>query len=293
MVKKRLPDFIGIGFRRCATTWFHHLLNSHPQIGKPENGIHFFTRNVCQENSIVDARENYIESLKPFAKRKILLDLSVSYSYPENVKICSKKIYKITPQSNIFMILRNPIDRAYSDYLRSVRFSEIDQKLSFEDALSKHPVFLDRSKYKSLVKPYLDLFPSHKIKYFIFEDLVQDPLVFCNQLLTYFSLNKNFDQEKVIAKENTNKKTISYPTFNRFYYRTKNFLDDFFKDTIFENPWIQFKNNNQARHQKIQMSNLKNAEDFSKNLKENLMSFFKEDIKFIENSLGRKIDGWH
>ena len=64
----RLPDVIGIGTRRCGSSWLHDVLNRHPQVGKPPNGLHFFSTNFERGVSW------YAEQLEPFADRLVLME---------------------------------------------------------------------------------------------------------------------------------------------------------------------------------------------------------------------------
>ena len=52
--------------------------------------------------------------------------------YPEYCDLVAKTIYDINPDTNIFVVLRNPVLRAYSDYLRSIRMGEINKKYNLQ-----------------------------------------------------------------------------------------------------------------------------------------------------------------
>ena len=110
----RLPEVIGIGVRRCASSWLHRCLNQHPSIGKPENGLHFFSQHFGL------GLEWYLEELAPYTNRDLLVEFSVSYTYPEYYNFASELMARIAPHAKLFIAVRNPIERAFSDYLRSM-----------------------------------------------------------------------------------------------------------------------------------------------------------------------------
>ena len=68
------------------------------------------------------------------------------YFYNEDV---AKKIKNYFPKTKLIIILRNPIDRAYSNYNLSIRANT--EKLSFEDAIEEEMRFLDEHSFRESV----------------------------------------------------------------------------------------------------------------------------------------------
>ena len=169
----RPPDFIGIGFRRCASSWLHACLSEHPDIGKPMSGLHFFSDRECYSKGI----DWYEKQLESYSVKRILGEFSVSYTYPDVYKHAATRIYENYPAVKLICTVRNPIERAYSDYLRSVSLSELDKNISFEQAIELDSDLIERGFYGRILKWYEDYF-SGRVFVLLYEDLKANPYKF-------------------------------------------------------------------------------------------------------------------
>ena len=129
-----LPDFLVIGAKRCGTTSLYQHLSEHPCISRsPRDNIGFFNENY-------HLGINWYKSLFPtvFYKKKMesknkhCLFFDVTSTYMEE-ELTAKNVYEVNPNQKIIVILRNPVDRAYSHY--HVNVKEKSEKRSFEDAI--------------------------------------------------------------------------------------------------------------------------------------------------------------
>ena len=124
-----LPNFMFIGAAKSATTTFFDMLKSHDQIFTPQfKEPHFFN---------ID--ENYLKGIDWYQKtyfntvdsEKVILEFTPTYFYFTK---CAERIYKsLGSEVKFVVILRNPVDRAYSHYNHSLRDGHED--LSFDQAL--------------------------------------------------------------------------------------------------------------------------------------------------------------
>jgi len=187
--KKCKPYFIGIGCRRCGSSWLHKCLEEHPQIGKPSNGLHFFLKekitndDICEYESQIGKYED---------KNKIVGEYSVSYTYPNTYKNCAERIYKLYPETKLIISVRDPVERAYSDYRRSRVLSEISDKLTFEQAIEKYPDFFTRGLYGRMIETYLKYFPIEHVKILFYQDLQSDPQSYLENLYKYLNVDASF-----------------------------------------------------------------------------------------------------
>ena len=127
-----LPDFIIIGVGRGGTTSCFHYLSQHPSIiGSAYDEIGFFDENY-------HLGINWYRSMFPtkFLKKKIVnkygkcLTYDVTPSYIRKPWV-ARRIKELFPEIKLIVILRNPIDRAYSHYHLSLRSGS--EKSSFEE----------------------------------------------------------------------------------------------------------------------------------------------------------------
>lgn len=165
-----LPTFLGIGAPRAGTTWLNNLLASHPDVYTPtlRDEINFFDRYYGR--GLI-----WYESLFPAPehanKYKAIGEISPQYLECEQ---CPERIFTTLPESKLIIMLRHPVNRAYSQYGFFVQ--RRNYRNSFEDFLSERPRALERGFYSRYLKRYLRYFDKAQILILIFEDAVIDTL---------------------------------------------------------------------------------------------------------------------
>jgi len=138
------PNFIIAGFPKCGTTSLHHYLDEHPEIYMPaQKELHFFTFNILSnlnngpkdalvKKTQINNSEKYLNFYKGVTNEIAIGDASPSYiNYPGQFK----KIKEYLNDPKVIIILRDPINRAYSNYLHLKR--ENRETLSFKEAIFK------------------------------------------------------------------------------------------------------------------------------------------------------------
>lgn len=122
---RALPKFIIVGSVRSGTTSLYYNICEHPEIAPAAyDEIGFFDVNF-------NLGLNWYRSMFPLKSDKnITGEDTPFYFWREDA---AKRIKKILPNIKLIMILRNPIDRAYSNYHLGVRGGT--EKLSFEEAI--------------------------------------------------------------------------------------------------------------------------------------------------------------
>ena len=137
------PNFIIAGFPKCGTTSLHHYLNEHPQIFMPnQKELHFFTfeilsklkngpRDKIVKKTQIDNSEKYLKFYREVKNEIAIGDASPSYiNYPTQFP----KIKEYLNDPKLIIVLRDPINRAYSNYLHLKR--EQRETLSFKEAIN-------------------------------------------------------------------------------------------------------------------------------------------------------------
>ena len=125
-----LPDFIIIGSGRAGTTALYSYLIQHPSIipTSTENNnsvadLHFFEYMISDKISWYKSHFPTIFS-KMYRRRKsknsfVTGEFTSTYMYHENVP---ERIFNLIPKIKLIVILRNPIDKAYSTYNQQSHF---------------------------------------------------------------------------------------------------------------------------------------------------------------------------
>jgi hypothetical protein len=182
----RLPDFLIGGAPRAGTTWLYRLLDRHPDV--------YMARPATPEPKFFLVDALYQKGVD-FYSRTWFADVGgarlageKSTDYLESA-VAAARIARDLPSVKLVFVLRNPVDRAYSNYLWSrmnglevetfetalaleeQRDRDLPERLRFTRPFS----YFSRGLYADLLQPYLDRFPSDQRLILKFEDLVAAP----------------------------------------------------------------------------------------------------------------------
>jgi hypothetical protein len=125
-----LPDFLIIGAQKTGTTFLYYLLCQHPYVAPTsEKELHYFDTQKFGKG-IEWYRSNFPPPSSRDGQRIITGEASPYYLYHP---LAAKRAAQVVPQAKLIALLRNPVDRAYSDYQNRLR--EGNEFLSFEEAM--------------------------------------------------------------------------------------------------------------------------------------------------------------
>ena len=278
-----LPDVIGIGCRRCGSSMLHEAMNAHPQIEKPPRGLHYFSEHFDEDDAWYSSQ---------FAQNdncRVKVEYSVSYSYPEYHETAAQRIFQLLPHAKIFVTIRNPIERAYSDYLRSIRLCEMAPSTTFEGAIEQHPELLKRGRYHRLLKPYFKLFPHQRIRILVLEDLKADPNRFWDGLWQFLGVDQNVRPSP--PKNLIGKRAVRWAGLNRLIFATKTACDVGMRQVGLSPKWERFKRLGNSSYRRLLSMNSVSSE-MSSQTRQRLLDFYREDIRDLECMAKRVFDGW-
>ena len=197
----RLPDFLIGGAPRSGTTWLYRLLDRHPDVymAKPaapepkfflvdelyEKGVEFYSRTWFADAGVA-----------PLAGEK-------STDYLESA-VAASRIARDLPRAKLVFVLRDPVERAYSNYLWT-RMNGLETE-TFETALELEPQrerelperlrftrpysYFSRGLYADLLQPYLERFSKDARLVLRFEDLVAAPERLATRLHRFLGVNE-------------------------------------------------------------------------------------------------------
>jgi hypothetical protein len=277
-------DAIGIGCRRCASSFLHDCLNKHPDIVKHPRGLHYFSENYHL------GKEWYSEKMPKKIEKKLLIESSVSYSYPEYAEVAAKRIFEQFPNVKIFVSLRNPIERAFSDYLRSIRNLEIPSDITFEQAIVDYPAFLERGRYKKLLAPYYELYPHERIYIFIFDDLVSDVEQFLRPFYNFLGVAEDvLPIGEGLSTESSRK--LRWPKLQAGILNTKKLLDSIAGILYMEKVWGGIKEKFMRPYLAIRELNTHET-SISAATREKLYEYYRDDINWLAGKTDRCLEKW-
>jgi len=203
-----------VGCPRSGTTWLSRALAKHPEVFhaqpfRPEpkffliddlyaNGLQYYSDRWFQVadgyKAVGEKSTNYLES--PVAAERIAKDL---------------------PGVKLIFLLRDPCERAYSNYLwtkmnglETLEFgdalraeSEREKSYSPDQRYSRPYSYYSRGLYAEMLRPYLDRFPGESILCLRCEEMDADPGKLLSQVHTYLGVLQRPDDAKDLGKVNS------------------------------------------------------------------------------------------
>jgi hypothetical protein len=197
-----LPTFIGVGGQRCGTTWLDGQLRRHPEIFLPERRkeVHYFDRYYARGTGWY---EGFFPGRDEALKYKAIGEITPYYLYHSEAAL---RISETIPGCRILVSLRNPAERAYSQYALAVEGRA--EKRSFADYIKEEPEPFERGLYALQLKRYLKYFPADQILVLIFEETNRDPHKALGRISRFLGCTDTFfDTVDLSKKMNESKRT--------------------------------------------------------------------------------------
>lgn len=276
-------DFIGIGFRRCGSSWLHQALSQHPDICKPIKGVHFFS----DELLYAKGKYWYLNQIEQSGNFGVTGEFSVSYSYPENCELTAKRMKETFPDVKVFAVVRNPVDRAFSDFNRSIQKCEIE-KTSFLKAISDNPEFLDRGRYQRNLYHFHKFFGDN-LKVFFYDDLEKNPAEFICQFYSWLGVDEKF-VPSVVQKQLGHARQVRSIGAQKVLMSLQAHVSRKLRAVGF--GWLLSVLKNSGFRDRILALNYEQEEALSKKTRKQLVRFFEDDIDKVSQLTGRNLSDW-
>jgi hypothetical protein len=138
-----LPDFVIIGVKKGGTTFLYDLLTRHPHVEPAaKKELHYFDV-LIEDEDVEWYRRCFPAPRWKDGRRTIAGEATPYLPHP----LAPERMAKVVPQTRLIALLRNPVDRAYSDYQQVVRKGR--ESRTFEEAVEEA---INLDKKLSLVK---------------------------------------------------------------------------------------------------------------------------------------------
>lgn len=294
------PNFLVVGAAKSGTTSIYNYLKKHPEVylSDRKEGVFFsemeyFKGPFSKEynNIIIRDIDEYTKLFMNADKGQLIGDISPDYLYYYENSI--KNIKKYLPnEPKIIIILRNPIDRAYSNYTFYVK--KLMESESFLDALileddRKTQGYRFGYRYKE-IGLYYDQVNAYKENFknvlvLDFEELQKEPKALMDKITNFLGISNDFEYDE---KEIHNKSGM--PKF-RFLHKlvrddsllkrtTKKILQLFFSKKQ-QNQFISYILNKNIKKQRM-----------TQNERDILKQFFKDDILKLQDLVEFDVMKW-
>lgn len=164
----RRPAFVIIGAAKAATTWLGNRLRDRPDVFLPLEEPHFFSREFAR------GPEWYGDLFADAAPGQLLGEKSADYLHDRMVPA---RLHAMLPEARLVVQLRDPVERAYSDYCMFFRRGTVDGDIVRHlDPARDRPVprFVADGFYHEQLSRFLAFYPADRVKVILFEDIKAD-----------------------------------------------------------------------------------------------------------------------
>lgn len=294
--KMIMPNFLIIGAAKSGTTALHQYLQQHPQIYMtPNKETNFF----AFEGEEINFQGRGDEALKEFS----ITDLATYQAQFDRVKdelaigeACPSYLYlpqaainikKYIPNTRLIVILRNPIERAYANFLHIVR-DDREPYRDFALALQEEATRIANNwewfwHYKQLgfygkqLQRYYDLFPADRIKVYLYEDLKTKPIELLKDIFHFLEVDATFIPDMALRP---NKSGMPKNQLMHQILTKPNPLKTILK------PLFPAELRQKIQHQNLSKPLLSLA------VERELRDLYRADILQCQNLLGRDLSNW-
>jgi len=202
-----LPNFLIVGAAKSGTTSLYYYIKQHPEVFMSQlKEPHFFLAQFVQlplkgvgdnRKKLVNSYQDYCKLFEHAFEEKAIGEASGSNLYYYGNTIPYIKQYLDDPK--IIIILRNPVERAFSAYISLVLQGR--EWLSFEEALGQesHRIsagwrhswfYTDLGFYYNQVRAYMENFSEVKVCFF--EDLLKNPGCLVQVIYSFLDVDPSF-----------------------------------------------------------------------------------------------------
>lgn len=267
-----LPNMIVIGAAKSATTWIARQLRTRPDMFMPGPEPHYFSRDF-------DKGLQWYQSLFADARPgQLVAEKSADYlAHPH----APARIAALLPSVQLIAQLRNPVERAYSDYCMLFRRGQVDgdvaRHLHSRTAIESR--FLEDGLYGRHIRRFLDHFPREQLKIILHEDIKRDPAGVTAGVLQTLGLPPLPDSAHLEARVNDGASPLVPLALRRLPSPIKRMVAPLRGNALFEG----------ARNLIARPVRYPPLPD---DVRRYLVDFYQQDIEDLAHILDRPLSGW-
>lgn len=224
-----LPNFVVIGAPKSGTTSLFYYLKQHPEIFLPtRKELHYFAfpqleKHACGPgdrdtlSALCSTREAYEKHYASIRQEKAVGDVSPSYLYYAND--VAERILQELGRVKIIAILRDPAEKAFSQYMHLVR--DHRENLGFYEALLAEQGrreagwsdiwrYVESSLYSERLAKYVAVFGQENVKVLLFSDLVENPQAVTRDVFRFLGVDEDYksDTERIYNRTGTSRSKL-------------------------------------------------------------------------------------
>jgi len=311
-----LPSFIVLGAVKAGTTSLYNYLGQHPAIemsswnwpryfhvadGRPD----FPALAARHGNELRAESEARFEMMCPPRVPRSLSEYSrlwpdcaedavrgeVSPTYMHDPAVCGR-IAKPLPGAKLLLVLRDPVERAYSHFVMDRRRGWEDVR-NFDDAIASEPAeancfwwgrrhYIRHGMYADSVQRYFDLFPREQVHIAFYEDLVRDTGAYLQKILEFIGVDPGFEIDTSVRhNKGLVKRDTRMARWLRKDFPGRKLLRRSVSDSL-----------RTVIRGKMENANYELPSPMSPDTRSTLARVFREDVLRLESLLNRDLSAW-
>lgn len=272
MPPQQLPAFIVIGAAKAATTWIGHQLRQHPDVFMPTTEPHYFSTHHAKGLGW------YLDWFRRASPGQIVGEKSADYlAHPQ----AARRIAALKPEMRLVAQLRNPVERAYSDYCMLLRRGMVSDDParylgSDEDETAR---FLNDGLYHRHLSRFFDHFPGEQIEVLLYEDVRDEPEAVVASVSRHIGIAPQVDPEAMAIRVNGSEAPLLPLALRRLLRPMKPVVAPWRG-----HAWFEAARATLARPMRYP--------PLTPALRRRLDDFYAADVANLGNLLGRDLTGW-
>lgn len=270
-------DFMIVGAQKCGTTSLARQLAQHPQVcfcRIKEPG--FFNRTAGWQAQLADYHALFAPE-----PHQLCGEASTMYTFLPEWPDTHHRLYAYNPDLKLIYMMRQPVERIISNYAHRLVRKTVDAPP--ETAVFSDPAYINRTRYSVQIKPYLELFPRENVLLLIFEEFVADQRSTLAQIARFLQIDPQAfpaDTQAKAAHQSVGRAQLT-PWMKRVKHSAP-------VQAVL--PIAPTAVRRAARN--ILGNKLEEKPEFSPQLKRLLWRFLEDDVRNIEEIIGRRLHIW-
>ena len=294
-----MPNFIILGAAKSGTTALYHYLKQHPQIYlSPVKETEFFAFEGEELNFqgpkdmprlSITTLEDYQAQFDGVERETAIGEASPVYLYSSKA---SARIKHYLPDAKLIVILRNPVERAYSQFLMLVRDNR-EPLRDFMQAVDEEETRITQNwawgwhyvrvgLYYQQLKRYFENYQQKQIKVYLYEELKSNPDKVLKDIFDFLEVDVTFIPNTSV-KHNVSGIPQNQLIHSWLYEKNliKKVIKPFLPEKLRKEIFIKLK-----KKQKLHKPEL------TREIRQQLLPFFQEDILKLQELIGKDLSSW-
>lgn len=193
----RLPDFLGIGYMKCGTTWLYENLRAHPDVFMSESKeLRFFVG-----GNVRAGLRSYSRNFEA-ADGRVCGEISPPYAWLQTERI--RFIQRVMPDVRLLVLLRDPIAREWSRVRHEAEHEGLDLRTADDEAilyLIDHGNAMEKGGYSASLDQWRAVFPDNQFFIGLYEDIGRRPEHLMTRVLEHLDVNTDVDWTEFPLRE--------------------------------------------------------------------------------------------